>query len=123
MLSASIKSEIPQLVIVLWSVLQIVIEAKDMTQSHRAEKGGRRIKSIPTRIGSDGRGGVDVTERIRLRAYLIWEAEAARKTDTRITGLRRNVRSCTGTILSKATTPPTSRSFGKLLASTPTRFS
>lgn len=48
-----------------------------MSKSNRAARSGRRIKSIPTRIRPNGRDGGDVTERIRLRAYSIWEAEGA----------------------------------------------
>ncbi|MCS4095604.1 DUF2934 domain-containing protein [Rhizobium sp. BK176] len=48
-----------------------------MSQSNRAARSGRRIKSIPTRIRPNGRSGICVTERIRLRAYSIWEAEGS----------------------------------------------
>lgn len=46
-----------------------------MTLGNRATRNGRRIKSIPKRVRPGGREGRDVTERIRLRAYSIWEAE------------------------------------------------
>ncbi len=48
-----------------------------MTQSNRVAMSGTRIKAIPTRIRPNGRDGMDVTERIRLRAYSIWEAEGS----------------------------------------------